>query len=983
VQIEPPEADEDRDLPDPALEAIAAAILDGTPIDWQNTSQDSDPGILDQLHVLADLAALHRSLTPEPGGGSVPENELTPVHGMVWGPLTLQERIGRGAFGEVFRALDTRLHRDVALKLLHPDAERRRDPDASIREGRLLARVRHPNVVTVHGADRIDGRVGIWTEFIQGRTLAHLVHEQGRFSPDEATAIGIDLCAALSAVHGAGLLHRDVKPQNVMREQGGRIVLMDFGAGKDRPEEGPASDADRAGTPLYIAPEIWDGAPATTRSDVYSLGVLLFYLASGSYPVNGATADAIREAHHSGRRTLLRDACRDAPSAFVDVVERSLAADPKDRFQSAGEFETALRRTQAAEVAETVELPAPADRPRAGSWLTWAAVGGAVVFLVAAVVSFGDVRARLGGRDQEASAVYADTLSTKVRRVPMPPYSMVASPSRDGRYLPFMAKGDIYLLEIASGRSRQITDKETPGGYPAISPDGSLISYERRLPDGSVELRVADIDDTWPAVNHRRPTVIAMRGDRDTTFIPIEWSSDGQQILCWAQRTDGSADLVLVLRTGAAHSVLQTFAQRHPRRASLSPDGRYVVYDFVASPPDPQHDLFIVGTDGSAPRVLLSERFDETLPVWTPDGSGVFFIGDRGGTIDGWVVKVTDGVAHGAPTLVARNLDRVTPFGLTSAGALFYMFEINSAAIFTQSIDEDAPTRPKPVAAPRGWGTTQQGPWWSPDGGTLAYFSIRGMGEAPRESVITLMNIKTGQTRDLLPSLSYFGAVSPRWSADGHELLVRGRDFRYRWGYFRIDIATGATTPVVIGRTVEDAINFGPSFEWMRDGRGIAYTRHLVGVVTHEFETGVERTIVPDPPDGTILSFGTAPDGRHIAFSLNTGKQEKDIVSSLMVQSPSGNTHELLSLPGPSAIRFQEWTPDGRDVIYSTQTAVSPVPRLWRIPASGGTPRDMMTTVDAPQNLNAVALSPDGRRIAYTAGRTAFEIWTMEGFLPR
>jgi len=116
-------------------------------------------------------------------------------------------------------------------------------------------------------------------------------------------------------------------------------------------------------------------------------------------------------------------------------------------------------------------------------------------------------------------------------------------------------------------------------------------------------------------------------------------------------------------------------------------------------------------------------------------------------------------------------------------------------------------------------------------------------------------------------------------------------------------------------------------------------------------------------------------------LSFNSGKGEADAVSTLIVQSPDGVAHEILSLPGPSAIRFQSWTPDGLDLIYSTQTAASPVPTLWRIPAIGGTPTDLRATVNAPRNLNAVALSPDGRRIAYAAGRTAFEIWTMEGFL--
>ena len=142
------------------------------------------------------------------------------------------ERVGEGAFGEVYRAWDTRLDREVALKLLRrQDWSHAGDASAVIDEGRMLAQVRHPNVVTVHGADRIAGRVGLWMEFIHGRTLEQLLHERGPFGAGEATLIGLDVCRALSAVHRAGLLHRDIKAQNVMREDGGRIVLMDFGTG--------------------------------------------------------------------------------------------------------------------------------------------------------------------------------------------------------------------------------------------------------------------------------------------------------------------------------------------------------------------------------------------------------------------------------------------------------------------------------------------------------------------------------------------------------------------------------------------------------------------------------------------------------------------------------------------------------------------------------------------------------------------------------
>src|SRR6185436_10488784 len=165
--------------------------------------------------------------------------------------------------------------------------------------GRLLARVRHPNVVTVYGIDEHEGTVGLWMEWVEGLTLTQVLAARGLLGSHEAALIGIDVCRALAAVHKAGLLHRDIKAQNVMREPGGRIVLMDLGAGEVRTER-VSSELRLRGTPLYLAPEIFENKPATIASDIYSLGVLLYQLLTLRYPVEGDTFDAVEAAHASG-----------------------------------------------------------------------------------------------------------------------------------------------------------------------------------------------------------------------------------------------------------------------------------------------------------------------------------------------------------------------------------------------------------------------------------------------------------------------------------------------------------------------------------------------------------------------------------------------------------------------------------------------------------------------------------------------------------
>ena len=219
-----------------------------------------------------------------------------------WGTAArIIEQVGRGTFGDVYRAWDTRLDREVALKILRRH-ESTGDSTTVIEEGRLLARIRHPNVVTVYGAERINGRVGVWMEFVHGSTLEDELREHGPFDVDRLVLIALELGDALAAVHRAGLLHRDVKTHNVMRDRDGRLLLTDFGSG-ELLESGLAATA--VGTPLFAAPEIVGGHPATRQSDIYSLGVLLFRLATGRYPVEGRTLEDVRAAHAAGRRVSL------------------------------------------------------------------------------------------------------------------------------------------------------------------------------------------------------------------------------------------------------------------------------------------------------------------------------------------------------------------------------------------------------------------------------------------------------------------------------------------------------------------------------------------------------------------------------------------------------------------------------------------------------------------------------------------------------
>ena len=285
--------------------------------------------------------------------------------------------MGRGSFGEVYRAFDPTLQRHVALKLLLP---RGLDVDAEARsllnEARAMARVRHPNVVPIYGVDQHEGRVGFWSDFVQGQTLSDLLARQGPLGPREAALVGIDVCRAVGAVHAAGFIHRDIKAGNVMREEGGRILLMDFGLTHES-----GTGTYHSGTPAYMAPELMIGQPATIASDVYAIGVLLFNLLTRRYPVEGADLGKLRAAHLSGARRTLLDVRPDLPEALAHVVETAINPDPQKRFGSAGQLADALSEAIGMGSGTTAGQPPGKPRVLRAAWMLAPVAAAAVALL--------------------------------------------------------------------------------------------------------------------------------------------------------------------------------------------------------------------------------------------------------------------------------------------------------------------------------------------------------------------------------------------------------------------------------------------------------------------------------------------------------------------------------------------------------------------------------------------------------------------------
>ena len=396
---------------DDPLILAAARISDGTPVDWRrirelltNRNQET---IADELEALEQVARA--------SGGEA---------AVSWGRFTLVEVIGRGRFGTVYRALDPTLQIPVALKIIRPRPGAEFDYSRALQEAQRLARIRHPDVVRVFAAERVGDEVGVSMELVEGRTLDAIVRERGPFSAREAAVIGLDLCRALAAVHGAGLLHGDIKAHNVMRADGGRTMLMDFGAGRDLNVAPIAPGGDFAGTPIYLAPEVFAGANRTPASDIYSLGVLLYFLVTGSYPLEGGTRTEIHRLHEQrGPRRPLRDARPDLPDDFIRTVERALAENPRQRFATAGALESALASTIAGGSSDHRESR-HFTRPQ------WAAMAAAVVLLVG-IPALGVYRGWFPSRSgTRSTAANAAVQTSRAADAPTPAAAPAAAPYR-------------------------------------------------------------------------------------------------------------------------------------------------------------------------------------------------------------------------------------------------------------------------------------------------------------------------------------------------------------------------------------------------------------------------------------------------------------------------------------------------------------------------------------------------------------------------
>jgi Tol biopolymer transport system component len=556
---------------------------------------------------------------------------------------------------------------------------------------------------------------------------------------------------------------------------------------------------------------------------------------------------------------------------------------------------------------------------------------------------------------------------------------------------------DLAIRDLSTGTSRLLTSK-APGepyqepGPGAVSPDGTQVAYSWWGENGEDlwDLRIVGIDGS-------DERVVYSNKEAQLAWAAPDWSQDGAQLLVLLQKRDLIYQIALIsVATGSAR-ILRSLDWRRPGKMALSPDGRFVLYDFPPTPESRHRDIYVLSTDATSNTPLVADAANDIVLGWVDD-QHVLFASDRSGTPGAYLQRVKDGRAEGVPELVKPDLWRIEPGGATRNGAYYYTVNTASTDIFTTTLD---PATGRVITSPTLIARDGTHPAWSRDGRYLAYIST----PTPfSPAVVRVRSVDTGETRELYPRLDLTEYVlytgNMHWFPDGSALLVRARDLTNRMGFFRIDSQTGAVSLVWSTGDSADMVSGAPVLS--PDGKTLFFTRRDVvnsrmQIVGVDLEKRTERVVVST--EGAIITnaLAVSPDGQHLAFE---GFSPEDVsqllplyaaggsppLASLYVVPASGGESVLLHrLEEPHGINTVhgevEWSADGRYVFFATIriAATGTLSQLWRVPAGGGQAERLDQLGGSSFAAFSMRMHPNGRELAFSAASSGgVELWVME-----
>jgi Tol biopolymer transport system component len=870
--------------------------------------------------------------------------------------------LGEGGMGEVYLAEDTRLGRQIALKVLV--AETGSDPDRRTRferEARAVAALNHPGIVTIHSVEEDQGRLFLTMEVVEGGTLSGRIPRDG-MTLEELLRISIPLADAVGAAHQRGITHRDLKPANVMIGNDGRVKVLDFGLAKQHTEETfqtqtalqPAAHATAEGkilgTVAYMSPEQAQGKPVDQRSDIFSLGVVLFEMATGERPFKGDSSVSVLSSVLKDTPPLVTDVRPQLPRDLGRMVKRCLAKDPEERYQTAKDLRNDLKvlkeesdsgdlvRGSAVASAASLSSASVVVAPRARrNWL-WTAA--------AAVLVAGGMSAAWSAWPTAPPRV---TATRQITNDGVPKRGTVT----DGARVYFVVE----RLQGTNDRGSTIAQVAATGGETVeLTPsDGAILDIDRN----GTELLMSEAPATGDDELYTRPILggTARRvGDIKTNSIRIygpsaAWTPDKSRILY----TRGS-ELRIAESDGSGSRTLLT-APGIPWAPRVSPDGARLRYSVQNEKTD-NSSLWEANADGTGAHPLLAGwtgASSACCGAWSRDGR--YYVFNAGGNI--WARKEARGSfrwgAQDPVQLTFGPLVFWTPSPSLDGKSLFAVGNLFKGRL----VRYDAG---KKQFIPYLRDLSAEDVVISSDGQWMAYVTY------PDAALWRSRVDGSDRVQLTFPPMQ---AALPRWSPDGSQIAFFALTPSETTRLYLVAASGGAPRRATTGKDPEA----DPS--WSPDGRRLAFGGRAGGMGSQASTSNIQvldlgtGKIVPLPGSNSLFSPRWSPDGRYILGVA------QDSLSLRLFDVATQSWSDLVR--GSTFVGWPSWSPDSRSITYEQN------PEIRRITLADRRIETIASIVDRPRAVGVtgqwLGAAPDGSPLILLEAGT-HEIYALDWDAP-
>ncbi|MCH9015545.1 MAG: serine/threonine-protein kinase [Gemmatimonadetes bacterium] len=865
----------------------------------------------------------------------------------------IEREIGQGGMATVYLADDVRHQRKVAVKVLRPDLAAALGPERFLREIEIAANLTHPHILPLLDSGEAEGFLYYVMPYIEGETLRQLIEKEGELPVTEAVRIMREVVDALAFAHSHGVVHRDIKPDNVMLS-GRHAMVTDFGVAKAVSEATGRQALTTAGvalgTPAYMAPEQATADPHVDhRADIYAVGIVAYELLTGRTPFTGATPQAMLARHVSEQVEPVSKHRAHVSAELEAVVMRCLEKHPADRWQSAEELLAALEplSTPSGGMTPTGMMPVT----RVGAFRkknTLVAIAGAIGLVVLSLVGL----RVLGGNGGPVVTIGATRQLTRD-----PGLELFPAISPNGQLVAYAGgtvdQTHIFVRDFEGGRSIQLTDDQSGlQYYPAWSPDGHNVVFTA-VAFGALEAATM----TVPALGGNTRTLANDGGG-------AVWSPDGERVAFVR------GDSILMLAVDSRQVSTVTVILRGPHSLNWSPDGRRLAYVagnrgfvelFQLGNLAPS-SIWTVAVEGGEPvRVTADENIDVS-PVWTPDGRHLLFISDRDGGRDIFIVRLgRDGDPTSQPTRLTTGLDAHS-LSLSADGrhAVYSEFTLRRNVWKLAIPRRGAVSISQAEQVTFGNHNIEQIAV-SQDGQWLVFDT-----DIDGDQNIYIMPIGGGEPRQVTTNAAgdFYGDLSPDGTEIGfHSFRSGNRDV------FVIPVDGGEAQQLTENPTSDQ------NARWSPDGKHVAFWSDRSGdwgiyLIARDDSTGgwgEPRLLVEAGSPGQTP---WSPDGRFLVYNVDGG---------ISVVSMDGSGERLLvgARSGQAAPYRAIWSRDG-GTIYFLWPDERGQPHLWLVPAAGGDPRPVVR-FDAPGRRTVeYSYGTDGEGFYFLLTEYESDIYTME-----